>query len=198
MHMCVKGNDFVSLCHFFLFVKCSDSVVFSWFLKCSDSVVFFWFFWSVPTVGYFLDFWSVPTVWYFFLIFEVFRQCGIFLMCSDSVVFFWFLKCSDSVVFFLYFWSVPTVWYFFYIFEVFRQWYLFVFHFIVPYVEMQSLRLWNDICNSVVFTFTTDVDIFITFLGSLVLEGIIRKVAIASSMTWFIKYSTCIVEIYSH
>ena len=109
MHMRVKGNDFVSLCHFFLSVKCSDSVVFSWFLKCSDSVVFFWFFWSVPTVGYFLDFWSVPTVWYFFLIFEVFRQCGIFLMCSDSVVFFWFLKCSDSVVFFLYFWSVSTV-----------------------------------------------------------------------------------------
>jgi hypothetical protein len=150
-------------------------------------------------VWYFLDFWSVPTVWYFFLIFEVFRQCGIFLMCSDSVVFFWFLKCSDSVVFFfiflkcsdsvvffLYFWSVSTVWY------------LFVFHFIVPYVEMQSLRLWNDICNSVVFTFTTDVDIFITFLGSLVLEGIIRKVAIASSLTWFIKYSTRIVEIYSH
>jgi hypothetical protein len=140
MHMCVKGNDFVSLCHFFLFVKCSDSVVFFWFLKCSDIVVFF------------LYFWSVPTVWYFFL----------------------------------YFWSVPTVWY------------LFVFHFIVPYVEMQSLRLWNDICNSVVFTFTTDVDIFITFLGSLVLEGIIRKVAIASSLTWFIKYSTRIVEIYSH
>ena len=152
MHMCVKGNDFVSLCHFFficeVFRQCGIFLIFEVFRQCG-----------------------------IFLIFEVFRQCGIFFI---------FLKCSDSVVFFLYFWSVSTVWY------------LFVFHFIVPYVEMQSLRLWNDICNSVVFTFTTDVDIFITFLGSLVFEGIIRKVAIASSMTWFIKYSTCIVEIYSH
>jgi hypothetical protein len=186
MHMCVKGNDFVSLCHFFLFVKCSDSVVFSWFLKCSDSVVFSWFLKCADSMVFFFDFWSVPTMWYFF---DVFRQCGIFLIFEvfrQCGIFFIFLKCSDSVVFFLYFWSVSTVWY------------LFVFHFIVPYVEMQSLRLWNDICNSVVFTFTTDVDIFITFLGSLVLEGIIRKVAIASSLTWFIKYSTRIVEIYSH
>jgi hypothetical protein len=112
MHMCVKGNDFVSLCHFFficevfrqcgiflifevfrqcgiflIFEVCRQYGIFFWFLKCSDNVVFFW---CVPTVWYFFDFWSVPTVWYFFYIFEVFRQCGIFFL---------FLKCSDSVVF---------------------------------------------------------------------------------------------------
>ena len=112
MHMCVKGNDFVFLCHFFficevfrqcgiflifevfrqcgiflIFEVCRQYGIFFWFLKCSDNVVFFW---CVPTVWYFFDFWSVPTVWYFFYIFEVFRQCGIFFL---------FLKCSDSVVF---------------------------------------------------------------------------------------------------
>jgi hypothetical protein len=116
MHMCVKGNDFVSLCHFFFYLWSVPTV---WYFLDFWSVptvwYFFLFFWSVPTVWYFLDFWSVPTVWYFFLIFEVFRQCGIFLIfevfrqcgiffiflkCSDSVVFFFiFLKCSNSVVF---------------------------------------------------------------------------------------------------
>ena len=100
MHMCVKGNDFVSLCHFFLFVKCSDSVVFSWFLKCADSMVFFFDFWSVPTMWYFFDVFRQCGI---FLIFEVFRQCGIFFYIFEVFrqcgIFFIFLKCFDSVVF---------------------------------------------------------------------------------------------------
>ena len=82
----------------------------------------------------------VPTVWYFlffYLIWELFRQCGIFCFsiwfgnCSDSVVFL--RNCSNSVVFFVFLFDlgiVPTVWYFLFfylIWELFRQCGIFCF-----------------------------------------------------------------------
>ena len=115
MYLCVRGIDFASFCDFSIkYLNCSDSVefvVFELFRQCSIFELFRhclifelfrqcgifelvrqWYFWTVPTVLYLLFLNCSDSV--VFVVFELFRECGIFELFRQCGIFELFRQCG--------------------------------------------------------------------------------------------------------